>query len=331
MDYLALRKRTAEILEGHGVRDRLGHSIDLFLHTLILLNVVAITLESVESLHAAYHPWFWQFEVSSVLVFTGEYLLRVWCSVDRPHAPDRRPVIGRLKYMLTAPAIIDLLAILPFYLGLILEFDLRFLRVVRLVRVLKLSRYSPALNVLLNVLRNERRVLGSAFFILFIMLVVAASGIHLIEHKVQPQAFGSIPDSMWWAVVTLTTIGYGDVVPVTPLGKLFGGMITIVGVGMVALPTAIIASGFAEQLRRQREEYEKAVFRALDDGRITEDERWALELLSKELSISREDATLLLDKIARLRIHAGPARCPHCGERLQAGEEVRAAHGVGLV
>ncbi len=317
MNYLALRKRVAEVLEGSHKGDPIGRYIDLFLHVVILLNVVAITLESEESLHALYHPYFWRFEVFSVLVFSLEYVVRVWSCIDRPNATDRRPLRGRIAYMLTPMAIIDLVAILPFYLGLIVELDLRFLRVVRLLRVLKLTRYSPAVNVLLEVLRREAHVLGAAFFMLFIMLVLAASGIHLLEHKVQPQAFGSIPGSMWWAVVTLTTVGYGDVVPLTPLGKIFGGVITIVGVGMVALPTAIIASGFADQMRRRRERYAKVVQEALADGHISQDERWALELLRKELDLTEDDAARLLDRIARARLQQHtPDCCPHCGTQL---------------
>lgn len=160
MNYLALRKRVAEVLEGSHKGDPIGRYIDLFLHVVILLNVVAITLESEESLHALYHPYFWRFEVFSVLVFSLEYVVRVWSCIDRPNATDRRPLRGRIAYMLTPMAIIDLVAILPFYLGLIVELDLRFLRVVRLLRVLKLTRYSPAVNVLLEVLRREAHVLG---------------------------------------------------------------------------------------------------------------------------------------------------------------------------
>ncbi|GAB6040992.1 ion transporter [Endothiovibrio diazotrophicus] len=317
MTYLEIRKRVAEILEVSHRGDPTGRAVDLFLIGMIMLNVGAIIIESVPSVYATYESEFFGFEFFSVLVFSVEYLFRVWSSIDRPNAFDRNPLSGRLRYMLTATAIIDLLAILPFLLGIFTAVDLRFLRVIRLLRVLKLTRYSPAMNVLLDVLSEERRAFGASFFMLFVMLILAASGIYMIEHKVQPEAFGSIPEAMWWAMATLTTVGYGDVTPITPLGKFFGGMITVIGVGMVALPSGILASGFAEQMRRRRDEYAKRVHEVLEDGHISQEERWELEYLRTELGLDEADARRLLDKIARKNLHLVHHRhCPHCGESL---------------
>ena len=140
-----------------------------------------------------------------------------------------------------------------------MSIDLRFLRVIRLLRIFKLTRYSGAMNLVLSVFKEEASAFFAAFFVLLMLLILASSGIYLLEHEVQPDNFGTIPDAMWWAMATLTTVGYGDVVPITPIGKLFGGFITIIGMGMVALPAGILASGFADQVHRRRTEYTEQI------------------------------------------------------------------------
>ena len=179
------------------------------------------------------------------------YALRIWSCTEDPQSTHRGPVADRLRYALSPMAIIDFLAIAPFYVSMLFAIDLRFLRVFRLLRLLKLTRYSPAIEMLGRVLYNERRALFSALLIMLVLLVFASSLMHLIEHEAQPDAFGSIPAAMWWAVVTLTTVGYGDAAPVTPLGQLLGGFVTILGVGTFALPAGILASGFAQEVKRR--------------------------------------------------------------------------------
>lgn len=313
-----LRKRMAELLEQGHYDDRPSRILNLLLILLISLNVVAITVESVVPIHERYSRQFWYFEVFSVTIFTVEYLARVWSAVDLAEIHDPRPVIGRIRYMLTPLALVDLIAILPFYMGLYASFDLRFLRVMRLLRLFKLTRYSPALGALLDVIRQESEALLAALVILLLMLVVSASGIYLLEHDLQPEVFGSIPSSMWWAIVTLTTLGYGDVVPVTVGGKIFGGLIGLIGIGMIALPAAIMASGFAESVRARKHTYNTYVERILEDGVIDEDERWELEKLRKELGLDRLQAMRLLDAMLRRARAQGAAsaNCPHCGEPL---------------
>jgi voltage-gated potassium channel len=218
--------------------------------------------------------------------------------------------------MLTPIALVDLMAILPFYLSLYLAFDLRFLRVLRLLRIFKLSRYSPALGALLDVVRRESEALLAAFVVLLMLLVISAGGIYLLENELQPETFGSMPSSMWWAIVTLTTVGYGDVVPVTIPGKMFGGFIGLLGIGMIALPAAILASGFAENIRGRKQEYNRHVEQFLKDGVIDESERWKLEKLRRELGLDSDEALQLLDSVIRAAKHAPVDSCPHCGERL---------------
>lgn len=311
-----LRKRMAELLEQGYHTDRPSRILNLLLIVLISLNVIAIFLETVDSIHAQYEQAFWYFEIFSVAIFTVEYLARVWSSIDLEEATDSSPIRGRIKYVLTPLALVDLIAILPFYLSLYLSIDLRFLRVLRLLRLFKLTRYSPALGALLDVIRKESDALLAAFVVLLMMLVIAAGGIYLLENELQPETFGSMPNSMWWAIVTLTTVGYGDVVPITTMGKMFGGFIGLLGIGMIALPAAIMASGFAENIHGRKQKYNHYIQRFLVDGIIDENERWKLEELRKELGLDSDEALQLLDSMMQQIRHASPAKCPHCGEHL---------------
>ncbi len=311
---MKLRKRTAEVLEQGRYNDRLSKTVNLLLILLITLNVAAITLESVDRIYARYETAFWLFELFSVAIFTIEYLARVWSSIDLEESGDARPIVGRIRYMLTPIALVDLLAILPFYLSLYVSMDLRFLRGLRLLRLFKLTRYSPALGALLDVIQQEAEALVAAFVVLLIILVMSAAGIYILENELQPEVFGSIPDSMWWAIVTLTTVGYGDTVPVTTLGKMFGGLIGLLGIGMIAIPAAIMASGFAENIHSRKRKYNQYAETFLRDGFLDEDERWKLEQLRKELGLDSDEALSLLHTIMQ-RVRDTPvSHCPHCGK-----------------
>lgn len=247
-----LKRRVYQVLEVAHPDDRLSRIIDRSLVVLIVANVVAVVIETVEPIHARYASEFWVFEVASVAIFTVEYLLRMWVCNEHLSLARDGPIEARLKFAVTPFALIDLAAIVPFYIALILPFaDLRLLRVFRLLRLLKLVRYSPALATLGRVLRNERRALVGALLIMAAMLLVASTAIYYIERDISPDKFGSIPESMWWALATLTTVGYGDVVPASPLGKIVGGFVMIFGLGMFALPIGILASGFASEIHRR--------------------------------------------------------------------------------
>jgi voltage-gated potassium channel len=195
--------------------------------------------------------------------------------------------------------------------------DTRILRILRLLRVFKLSRHFAVLGVLGTVLRNEAKTLLSAIFVMLILVVLSASGIYVVERDIQPNAFGSIPAAMWWATVTLTTVGYGDVVPVTVTGRLLGVFITVLGVGMAALPAGIIASGFTTELARRRERYEMTAKKILMDGDINSNERKRLAEKREELGLAKDDARQLLKKAA-LESMTAPGNevilCPHCGK-----------------
>ena len=311
-----IRKRAAELLEQGHYNDRPSRVLNVLLILLISLNVVAIILESESDIYLRFERAFWVFEVLSVLVFTVEYLVRVWSAIDFEEAHDKRPVIGRLRYILSPMALIDLLAILPFYLSLYISFDLRFLRVVRMLRLLKLTRYSPALGALLDVIQREAEALLAAFVMLLLMLVFSAGGIYLLESHIQPETFGSIPKSMWWAMVTLTTVGYGDVVPITPGGKVFAGLIGLIGIGMIAVPAAILASGFAESIRERRRKYNESIQDLLRDGILDEQNRWHLEGLRRDLGLRSDEALQLIHGMLQQARQTSLSNCPNCGHAL---------------
>lgn len=249
-----LKKRIFGILEPG---DEDSKYFDPFIMALISLNVLAVVLETVDWLNASYGWLFRAFDMFSVAVFTVEYILRAWSCTENPRF--RSPFSGRLRYLITPMAIIDLLAILPFYLPFVIP-DLRFiraLRLFRLFRILKLARYSDALKTFAEVLNLKKEELGVTLFATLIMLTVASSMVYEAENEVQPEAFANIPDAMWWGVVTLTTVGYGDIYPKTPLGKFIGSFVVIAGVGLFALPAGILASGFNEVLQRRKEKKRK--------------------------------------------------------------------------
>ena len=230
--------------------DRFGLIFDRFMIALILLNILAIMLETVASINASYENIFYYFELFSVSIFTIEYMLRVWSCTEDKDNDYSNPITGRIKYIMSPMAIIDLLAFLPFYLTMFFAIDLRILRILRMLRLLKLTRYSEALSVVWAVLTRQRRALTAAFFIMLVALLFTSSIIYLFEHEVQPEKFSSIPESMWWALATLTTVGYGDVTPITNGGKLFAGMTMILAIGLAALPIGVIATGFANEIQK---------------------------------------------------------------------------------
>ena len=246
-----IRHRVYEIIEMGRGEDKVSKAFDAFIVALIVLNIVAFALETVPHLEDQYRLEFLAFEIFSVAVFTIEYLARLWVAVEVPFLARETPLRARVSMAMRPALIIDLLAILPFYLAHVFAIDLRVLRILRLLRFLKLSRYSPAMHTLIRVLSNERQALLGAGLLLMAAILFAASGMYFLEHAAQPDKFGSVPDSMWWAIATLTTVGYGDVTPITAGGRLFGGIVMVVGLCILALPVAIISTGFAQELNRR--------------------------------------------------------------------------------
>jgi voltage-gated potassium channel len=232
-------------------KSRISRAFNLGMLILIILNVIAVTLSTIESLYEPNKLVFEVFEILSIFIFSIEYIARMWvCTLDKEYSS---PVLGRIRFALRPMQMIDLLAILPFFLPF-LGVDLRFIRAVRLFRVfriLKLGRYSEALSGLTRVIRTKKEELYITIFAGLILLLLSSSLMYIIENAAQPDKFQSIPDAMWWAVSTLTTVGYGDVYPITPMGKMLGSFIAILGIGLFALPAGIISSGFAAEIQKK--------------------------------------------------------------------------------
>ena len=246
-----IRHRLYQILEQGPDGDRASRLVGQLLVALIVINLVAMTLESVPSLEARYSVLFGLIEICSLVLFSAEYLLRIWVAAE--HAPHSHlsPAQARMRFVFSFDGLVDLFAVLPFWLALFFPADLRFLLVLRVVRFLKLVRHSTAMRSLLDAIYTERRALLGSLVILTGTTMVAASTMYLVERDVQPDKFGTIPDAMWWAIVTLGTVGYGDAVPITVPGKLVAAVTILFGLMMVALPVGIIATAFANEIRRR--------------------------------------------------------------------------------
>ena len=251
--YHVIKRRVHTLLSVAEAGDRASRSVDVFLATLILLNVLAAILQTVESLYQAWPRFFDNFELCSVIVFTAEYVLRVWSCTSSP--AFAAPVAGRLRFAATFFPLVDLLAIAPFYLSAFVVLDLRMLRAVRLIRlarIFKIARYSESLQLLGRVLVAKRSELLITLTAAAILLVVASTLMYYAERDVQPDAFSSIPAAMWWGVTTLTTVGYGDVYPTTTLGRFIAAIDALLGIGLFALPAGILGSGFVDELQSRK-------------------------------------------------------------------------------
>ncbi len=247
----AIRQQLYLLLESGAIHHRISRLLNHFLVWLILLNVIAVTLETEPFLEHRYHFAFLVFEIFSVVVFSVEYLCRLWVCTEHRRLQNLPAWRARLRYAATPFALIDLLAILPFFLGYLVPVDLRMLRIFRLFRLLKLARYSPALATIVKVLRTESNALFGSLIIMFGLLLLSSTLMYYAEHSTQPQSFGSIPQAMWWSISTLTNVGYGDVVPITLTGRILGGSVMILGLGMFSLPVGIIATAFGQAIHER--------------------------------------------------------------------------------
>ncbi len=250
--YKNLQTRVWEIVDTPKPNDNFSKSFDLFILALIILNVCAVIAGSVRCIDSQYKTSLEFFELVSVLVFSVEYLLRAWsCVVQEKY---RASISGRISYLATPMQIIDLIAILPFFLPFV-GIDLRTLRIFRLLRVIriaKLGRYYSSLNLIKRVVAGKKEELILTSVLMMFLLIISSSIIFHFESTLQPNVFSSIPATMWWAIATLTTVGYGDMIPQTPIGQFLASIISILGIGMFALPTGILGAGFIEEIGKTK-------------------------------------------------------------------------------
>jgi voltage-gated potassium channel Kch len=274
---------------------------DSFIVVWVVISVLAVILESVQSIHYLLNMEFLILDAIAVSIFTLEYTLRMYCCVEEPGY--KKAVTGRLKMAKSTSSIIDLLAIAPFFLEVFLHhlIDLRFMRVFRLLRLLKLTRYTGATQSLMKVIAREWPVMAASAFIMLLLVVMTASLGYLFEHEAQPEKFENIPQSIYWAVITLASVGYGDISPVTPAGRAMTIVLALIGIGIFAIPAALLSSAFSDQLKSDREALVNKLFEMLSDGHLDEDEALYIKTEAKRLHLSDEEVKLLIEKAKRER------------------------------
>lgn len=291
----SVRRFVAGIFDRSKKPTTLSYAVNFFLFSLIILNVAAVTLESIASVRTRWQDQLTAFELVSVFIFTVEYLLRIWSAPEHQDLSGETGSQKRKAYIFSFTGVIDLLAILPYLLQLIgLSADMRMLRVLRLARLLKISHYTSALEDLMSAIYSERKAFLAALYLLILALFLSSSLIYVAENEVQPDVFSSIPETMWWSIVTLTTVGYGDVSPVTAVGKLIGATTAMMGVCSIALLTGIIGAGFSNQMSKKKAALALKVSEVLEDGVITNEEAVELARLQEKLDLSDDQMTAII-------------------------------------
>lgn len=295
MGYSQIQNRILEILEPAQKGDMASRVCDTLIALLVVFNILAVTLESVSDFSVKYADHFYTFEFFSVIIFSIEYLMRLWASAAKHANEDKIFGSARLGYMFSFSGLIDLVSILPFYLqALFPGLDLRVLRTLRLLRIFKLSNYNTAIEDLFSAVYEERKSFIAALYLFVIAFVLTSSLIYYAENEVQPEKFASIPDAMYWSLITLTTVGYGDVSPVTWIGKVISVATALMGVSVVALLTGILANAFSNQIARRKLIFEDQIREALEDGVVDAVEIRSLEQLRKDFGLSKQQADALM-------------------------------------
>lgn len=292
--YENIKKRTSELLSKANITDKPSQYVDTALFILILLNITAVCLESIQSVGNKYQKSFYYFEMFSVFIFGIEYLLRVWSAPAREDLGESSSFIKRLKYIFSFTGLVDFIAIIPSIITYFGGLDLRWLRVLRLLRLLKISNYSSAIEDFFSAIMADWRSFSAALYLVLVALFLSSALMYIAENESQPDKFSSIPETMWWSLITLTTVGYGDVSPITPFGKIIGAFTAIMGVCTVALLTGIVASAFANQRAQRTAILEAEINQALSDGVISDMEAKKIEKLRKELNLSPEHSRSLM-------------------------------------
>lgn len=283
------RSRLFALLEPTGHSGRLHVYVDNFIMFWVLLSIVCVVLESVQSVHSVLAFEFFVIDAVAFSIFTLEYVARLYTAPENPKLKKRfSPHFSQVK---TGQSIIDLLAILPFLLEhfIATTLDLRFLRVFRLLRLLKLTRYTSAVETLYIVVKREWQVIVASVFVMLLLVVLTASLGYLFEHEAQPDKFENIPQSIYWAVVTLASVGYGDISPITPMGRALTVVLALVGIGIFAIPAGLLASAFTDQLRIDRETFKHKLLHAFEHGELDAKARNMIAEETERLHLSEDD------------------------------------------
>ena len=295
MDIHSTKKTLMEILDGSPAY-KSSRYVELLITVVVLVNCSAVILDSVPEIHAQHKHFFHELEFWSVMFFTAEYILRVWSLGAKYAAGEGGAWKGRRQYMFSPFGLIDFFATMPHYLHIFFPtLDLRILRVLRLLRILKLSKYNTALQDLWHAINSERRAFGSAAFLLLIATIVSASLMHFAEGHAQPQFFGSIPHSIYWSIVTITS-GYGNVEPMTKAGEVIAILTGFLGVCMAAILTGIVASAFSNQMSRKKAAYQSQLRQVMADGVMSDAERESLRQLQIKYRLSDAQVQAAMDE-----------------------------------
>ena len=277
---------------------------DTFIGIWVIISVLAVVLESIQSVSYLINLEFVILDTVAVGIFTIEYLMRIYACVEEPRF--RHGFLGRFKQARNPATVIDLLAILPFFLEVLLGtvLDLRFLRTFRLARLLKLTRYNDSTKILTTVIAREWPVISASAFIMILMVIMTASLGYVFEHEAQPEKFDNIPNSVYWAVITLASVGYGDISPITPIGRFITVVMALLGIGIFAIPAALLASAFGDQLHKERELLKTNLRNMMKDGHLDDSEIEMLRTEAKRLHITIEELNALLEHVHHERVNA---------------------------
>jgi voltage-gated potassium channel len=291
-----IQRRVFEILDG-AVLDGASKACEIFIATLVVANVLAIILESMHELHEAYAAYFHMFDLVSVVVFSIEYALRVWSYGQKYAQEAGSSWRGRKEYLFSAFGLVDFFSTVPFYLQLIFPgADLRVLRMFRLLRIFKLSRYNSAMDDMFEAIKSEKDSFSSALFLLLISCLLFSSLIYIIEGHDQPEVFPSIPAAMHWFILTIIS-GWGNVDPVTYLGVALVVVTQVLAIALAAILTGVVATAYTAQVQRREAVYELEVREALADGIVTEEERAQLKQMQAKFGMTDEQVEAIAEQV----------------------------------
>lgn len=303
------RQQVYALLHPTPTSGKLQELLDSFIVWWVFISVMAVILESVASIHYILNVQFIVLDAIAVFIFSMEYVLRLYSCVEDP---EFKGFGGRFEYARQPITVIDLLAIIPFFLETMLHqvFDLRFLRIFRLMRLLKLTRYTTSTGTLVKALRREWPVIAASTFIMLLLVILTASLGFLFEHEAQPDKFENIPQSIYWAVVTLASVGYGDISPITPVGRLMTIVMALVGIGIFAVPAAILSTAFNDQLHKDRETMHAELLVFMKDGSLSEEHYEQIMREAQELHISQEEVLVLIERVKQERAEMAKNQLP---------------------